>query len=97
MSEKETRYEDVMARVRALLDGEDDWIAAMATVSCELHHEFDYYHWTGFYRHVTPALLIVGPYQGGHGCLRIPFERGVCGAAARTKSTQLVELSLIHI
>jgi len=91
MSEKETRYEDVMARVRALLDGEDDWIAAMATVSCELHHEFDYYHWTGFYRHVTPSLLIVGPYQGGHGCLRIPFERGVCGAAARTKSTQLVE------
>lgn len=91
MSNKETRYEDVMARVRALLDGEDDWIAAMATVSCELHNEFEYYHWTGFYRHVTPQLLIVGPYQGGHGCLRIPFERGVCGAAARTQRTQLVE------
>lgn len=80
-----------MARVWALLDGEDDWIAAMATVSCELHHAFDHYHWTGFYRHVRPELLIVGPYQGGHGCLRIPFSRGVCGAAARTRSTQLVD------
>jgi GAF domain-containing protein len=55
-----------------------------------LHHTFDHYHWTGFYRAVSDDLLIVGPYQGGHGCLRIPFDRGVCGAAARTEETQLV-------
>ncbi len=62
----------------------------MATVACELHGAFDYFHWTGFYRAVSEDLLIVGPYQGGHGCLRIPFDSGVCGAAARTQQTQLV-------
>ncbi|MEM1346921.1 MAG: GAF domain-containing protein [Myxococcota bacterium] len=80
----------VRASIDALLEGEDDWVAAMATVSCELHHAFEYFHWTGFYRHVRPNELVIGPYQGGHGCLRISFSRGVCGAAARTKRTQLV-------
>ncbi|MEL7361344.1 MAG: GAF domain-containing protein, partial [Bacteroidota bacterium] len=84
------RYAEVAARIDALLDGETDWTAAMATVACELHHAFDHYHWTGFYRAVSDDLLVVGPYQGGHGCLRIPFDRGVCGAAARTQTTQLV-------
>ena len=84
-------YEDVLAVVRSLLETEDDWISAMSTVACELHHGFAYFDWTGFYRVVAPQLLAVGPYQGGHGCLRIPFDRGVCGAAARTLTTQLVE------
>ena len=79
------------ARLAALLDGEDDWIAALATVASELHHSFAHYDWTGFYRVVKPDLLVVGPYQGTHGCLRIPFARGVCGAAARTRVTQLVD------
>ena len=83
-------YDDVLARIDAILDGEDDWVAAMATVACELHHAFEHYHWTGFYRHSHPGELVIGPYQGGHGCLRIAFERGVCGAAARTRTTQLV-------
>ena len=83
-------YTDVFDRIEALLDGETDWIAAMATVACELHHTFDYYDWTGFYRAVSDDLLVVGPYQGTHGCLRIPFDRGVCGAAARTRETQFV-------
>lgn len=84
------QYDAVFQRIDALLDGEDDWIAAMATVACELHHAFEYYHWTGFYRAVSDTLLVVGPYQGGHGCLRITIDRGVCGAAARTQQTQLV-------
>lgn len=83
-------YDDVLRRIDALLEGESDWIAAMATVVCELHHAFDHFHWTGFYRAVSDDLLVVGPYQGGHGCLRIPFSRGVCGAAARTRTTQIV-------
>lgn len=83
-------YRDVRRRIDALLQDEHDWIAAMATVACELHHAFDYFHWTGFYRAVSDRLLVIGPYQGGHGCLRIDFDRGVCGAAARTRSTQLV-------
>jgi len=88
--EKGAHYDEVFGRVDALLDGEDDWVAAMATVACELHHAFEHYHWTGFYRVVAPELLVIGPYQGGHGCLRIPFSKGVCGAAARTRTTQLV-------
>lgn len=83
-------YARTLRRIDALLDGEDDWIAAMATVACELHSAFEKYHWTGFYRAVKDDLLIVGPYQGGHGCLRIPFSRGVCGTAARMRATQLV-------
>ena len=62
----------------------------MASVVCELHHSDDRFDWTGFYRVTGPEMLKIGPYQGGHGCLQIPFSRGVCGAAARLKTTQLV-------
>lgn len=87
---RELTYARVRDALESLLEGEDDWIAAMATVACELHHAFAYFDWTGFYRAVSDDLLLVGPYQGTHGCLRIPFSRGVCGAAARTRTTQLV-------
>lgn len=63
----------------------------MATVVCEVHHSDERFDWTGFYRVVEPELLKVGPYQGGHGCLTIPFSRGVCGAAARTGEVQCVD------
>ena len=62
----------------------------MATLACELHHSDDRFDWTGFYRVVAPELLKIGPYQGGHGCLTIPFSRGVCGATARTGEVQIV-------
>ena len=86
---KKTHYQGVFEQIDALLEGENDVTAAMATVVCELHHAFEAYNWTGFYR-ARGETLIVGPYQGGHGCLRIDFSRGVCGAAARSKQTQLV-------
>ena len=70
--------------IRALTHGETDTVALMATVVCEIHHAHPFADWTGFYRVVGPELLKIGPYQGGHGCLVIPFSRGVCGAAART-------------
>jgi len=76
--------------VAALTEGEDDPVALMATVACEVHHADDRFDWTGFYRVTAPELLKIGPYQGGHGCLVIPFARGVCGAAARTGQLQLV-------
>jgi L-methionine (R)-S-oxide reductase len=81
---------DLIARIHALCEGEDDAIAIMATVSAELFHAVDGYDWVGFYRVVAPSLLKIGPYQGGHGCLVIPFERGVCGAAAQQRAIQLV-------
>lgn len=70
--------------ILALTEGETDTVALMATVVCEIHNHHPYADWTGFYRVVAPELLKIGPYQGGHGCLVIPFSRGVCGASART-------------
>ncbi len=77
--------------IAALTEGEDDVVALMATVACEVHHADDRFDWTGFYRVVGPELLKIGPYQGGHGCLVIPFSRGVCGAAARRGQVQIVD------
>lgn len=82
---------DLIAHIHSLCEGEDDSIAIMATVSAELFHAVEGYDWVGFYRVVAPNLLKIGPYQGKHGCLAIPFDRGVCGAAARKKAIQLVE------
>ena len=83
-------YKDLAAAIESLTLGETDEIALMATVACEVHHSDDRFDWTGFYRLTGPELLKIGPYQGGHGCLVIPFSRGVCGAAARTGQVQLV-------
>jgi GAF domain-containing protein len=83
-------YEYLSKTIAALTEGEDDAVALMATVACEVHHSDDRFDWTGFYRVTGPQMLKIGPYQGGHGCLVIPFSRGVCGAAARTGEVQLV-------
>ena len=83
-------FEELRDRILALTEGETDEIALMATLACELHHADERFDWTGFYRVTEPGLLKIGPYQGGHGCLVIPFDRGVCGAAARSGTTQLV-------
>lgn len=83
-------YEDLAQTIAALTHGETDEVALMATLACEIHHADDRFDWTGFYRVTEPGVLKIGPYQGGHGCLVIPFSRGVCGAAAREGRTQLV-------
>ena len=83
--------DEIKSRCLALTDGEDDTIAIMATIAGELFHGVDGFDWVGFYRVTAPGMLKIGPYQGGHGCLQIPFDRGVCGAAARLKQTQLVD------
>lgn len=83
-------YTSLARTIAALTAGETDEVALMATIVCELHHADERFDWTGFYRVTEPGLLKIGPYQGGHGCLQIPFDRGVCGAAARTGEVQLV-------
>lgn len=83
-------YEYLAKTVASLTEGETDEVSLMATVACEFHHSDTRFDWTGFYRNVGANLLKVGPYQGGHGCLQIPFSRGVCGAAARTGEVQRV-------
>lgn len=83
-------YATLAQTITSLTEGENDTVALMATIACEVHHSDDRFDWTGFYRVTEPELLKIGPYQGGHGCLVIPFARGVCGAAARTGEAQLV-------
>ena len=92
-ADKAARYAEVEAEILAVLDGEPNTTARMATVASMLADAFDSYFWTGFY--VVDAdkgdELVVGPYQGTLGCLRIAFGRGVCGAAAAERRTQIVE------
>ena len=91
-ADKDARYAQVAKEIAAVVDGEPNVTARMATVSCLLAQAFDSYFWTGFYV-VDPDKadeLVVGPYQGTLGCLRIPFGRGVCGTAASTGQTQIV-------
>lgn len=88
---KAARFREVEAQLRAVLADEPDLLASMSSIVCLLHNAFPYFYWTGFYRRVAEAELLVGPYQGTLGCLRIPFHRGVCGAAARERRTVVVE------
>lgn len=84
------KYRETAASILALSEGEDDPISLMATMACELFHRMERFDWVGFYRNMGDETLKIGPYQGGHGCLVIPFSRGVCGASARTGQTILV-------
>lgn len=90
--EKRARYAELAAEIAAVIDGETNLIARMASVSNILHHAFDHYFWTGFYLvdPEKPDELVIGPYQGTLGCLRIPFGRGVCGACASRRETIVV-------
>lgn len=92
-ADKAARYAEVREQIAAVLDGEPDRVARMATVASMLKQAFDHYFWSGFYvvDPDKPGELVVGPYQGTLGCLRIAFGRGVCGAAASSQRTQIVE------
>jgi GAF domain-containing protein len=88
--ERAARLQQALPQIEAALEGETDEVAIQATLACLLWETLPQANWCGFYRRVGERMLAVGPYQGGMGCLRIPFERGVCGACARTGLTQLV-------
>ena len=92
-ADKAARYAEVAQEIASVLDGEPNLTARMATVASMLANSFDHYFWTGFYvvDETRERELVVGPYQGTLGCLRIAYGRGVCGAAAATGETQLVE------
>ena len=93
MSDKQQTYERVAKEIAAVIDSEPSSIARYATASCLLSEAFDDFYWTGFYLVDSRKKdeLVVGPYQGTLGCLRIPFSKGVCGAAASRKETVIVE------
>ncbi|WP_459499095.1 GAF domain-containing protein [Bacillus sp. C1] len=86
---REGQYETVIKQLDALLTGESNVVANLANASALLNQFLERINWVGFY--VTEGTeLILGPFQGMPACVRIPFGRGVCGAAAETKTTQLV-------
>jgi GAF domain-containing protein len=91
-ADKAARYAEVAQEIASVLEGEPDRVARMATLASMLHDAFEAFFWTGFY--VVDAArgreLVVGPYQGTLGCLRIGFGRGVCGTAAETGEVQIV-------
>lgn len=92
-NDKARRYEETTPEILAVVEGESNLVARMATVSSMLASAFPEFSWCGFYQ-VDPARdreLVVGPYQGPLGCLRIAFGRGVCGASAERRETMIVE------
>ncbi|MXP10858.1 GAF domain-containing protein [Pseudoblastomonas halimionae] len=83
-------YDDLVSAATALVDGEPDVVANMANVAALLWQFLPDVNWTGFYRMVENE-LVLGPFVGKPACIRIPVGQGVCGTAARTGQTQLVE------
>ncbi|MDH5833208.1 GAF domain-containing protein [Luteimonas kalidii] len=84
------QYAQLADQARALLHGEPDRIANAANLSALVHHALPRLNWVGFY-FFDGTELVVGPFQGLPACVRIPLDRGVCGAAARTRQTQRVD------
>lgn len=89
--EKRALYADLSLQVGGLLEAPADAVSLMANLAAAVHHALPYASWTGFYRVVAPDRLRVGPFQGPVACVDIPFDRGVCGAAASSGQTQLVD------
>jgi len=86
---KKQKYEQVLREIRAQVDDEGDIITVMSTIASAIKLRFPHFNWVGFYRLVDDSTLKVGPYQGGHGCLTISINRGVCGKCVRDKTMQL--------
>jgi GAF domain-containing protein len=82
-------YRALLPQIESVIAGVDDLIANLANVAAILKTAFDF-HWVGFYRTTAPGLLTLGPFQGPLACVTIPFDKGVCGAAASTRETVVV-------
>lgn len=89
-TDKAALYADLLARARALFDGERDPIANAANLAALAFNELPRVNWAGFYL-FDGAELVLGPFQGKPACVRIALGRGVCGTAARSRATQVVE------
>ncbi|GHB10712.1 GAF domain-containing protein [Salinicola rhizosphaerae] len=85
-----TDYASLERQLSALLDTRD-WLTNAAQTSAFLMHTLEDLNWVGFYLQRQPETLILGPFQGQPACNPIPFSRGVCGAAARTRETQRID------
>jgi GAF domain-containing protein len=81
-------YRAILPQIEAVMVG--DLIANLANIAAILKQAFDF-HWVGFYRTTAPGVLTLGPFQGPLACVTISFDKGVCGAAARSGKTVIVE------
>jgi L-methionine (R)-S-oxide reductase len=86
---KQEIYREILPQIESVMGGTDDLIANLGNIAAILKQAFNF-HWVGFYRTTGPAVLTLGPFQGPLACVTIPFDKGVCGAAARTQRTVLV-------
>lgn len=89
MVSKTEFYQELLAQTNALISDETDLIANMANISALLFDALEQVNWLGFYR-VINEQLVLGPFQGKVACIRIPLGTGVCGTAAKTKTTQRI-------
>jgi L-methionine (R)-S-oxide reductase len=89
ISEKPARYAELISQIRAVTDDESDLIANLANIAALVRSASPQASWVGFYI-MRGNELVLGPFQGNVACVRIALDRGVCGAAARTKQVQLV-------
>jgi GAF domain-containing protein len=86
---KPEQYEQLLAQARALVHGERDRIANAANLSALVYNALPQLNWAGFY-FFDGTELVVGPFQGLPACVRIPLDKGVCGAAASSRQTQRI-------
>ena len=89
-ADKATLYQDLLNAVEGLTADEPDAVANMANVAALIWETLPDLNWAGFYRNVGGE-LVLGPFQGRPACIRIPFGKGVCGAAAETLQVQRIE------
>lgn len=90
---KRASYDTLVAQTQAVLHGERDWLANLAQFAALVYNSVPQLNWAGFYmvNAKNERELVLGPFQGKVACVRIAFERGVCGACARTQEVQRVE------
>ena len=86
---KPEQYAQLVAQARALIQDEPDRVANAANLAALVYHALPDLNWAGFYFY-DGTELVVGPFQGLPACVRIALDKGVCGAAARTRQTQRV-------
>ncbi|ASM50118.1 GAF domain-containing protein [Pseudoalteromonas agarivorans] len=89
--QKHDFYQSLVKQTESLIAGESNVIANMANVSALLFTSLEDVNWAGFYFMDSPSELVLGPFQGNPACIRIPVGKGVCGTAAATLQTQLIE------
>ncbi|KPH64994.1 GAF domain-containing protein [Pseudoalteromonas porphyrae] len=89
--QKQEFYQSLVKQTESLIAGESNVIANMANISALLFTSLNDVNWAGFYLMDSPSELVLGPFQGNPACIRIPVGKGVCGTAAATAQTQLVE------